>query len=76
MSSKLLSLNQGRTSVRIGQVSPHISMQGTCTVTGLELVSPLIPANGNLIIARSIQKKVLFESASGKKRTVVVVPSA
>ena len=69
MSSIDLSLNQGLTSVRTGQVSPYISMHGTCTCTGLESACPLIPAKGNLIIALSVQKKVLDGSLSGKKRT-------
>ena len=76
ISSNEGSLNQGRTSVKTGQDSPHISIQGTCTVTGLEFVSPLTPAKGNRIIARSIQKKVLFGSASGRNLTVAVCPSA
>src|SRR6056300_884229 len=75
ISSSDLSLNQPRTSDRIGQVSPHISTQGTCTITGRLAVSPLTPAKGNLIIARSAQKKVLLVSPSGKKRSVASLPS-
>src|SRR6056300_571456 len=75
MSSRLESLNQPRTSFRIEHDSPYISIQGTCTCTGRESVSPLIPANGSLIIKRSFQKKSEFVSPSGKKRTVDCSPS-
>src|SRR6056300_307916 len=67
MSSSDLSLNQGRTSLRIGHAVPslYISTHGTCTITLRLSDSPLIPAKGNLIIARSTQKNVLALFASG-----------
>ena len=75
MSSRLLSLNQPRTSLSTGQVSFHISTHGTCTTTGLLFMSPLTPEKGSLIIKRSIQKNVLLGSASGRKRSTAVLPS-
>ena len=50
------SLNQGRISACTGQVSPHISTQGTVTVTCLCSSCPFTPLNGIRIIWRSFQK--------------------
>ena len=76
ISSRLESLNQPRTSLRIAQLSPYISIQGICTCTGLLSVSPFTPAKGSLIINRSRQKKVLLLSPSGRNLRDAVVPSA
>ena len=76
ISSRLLSLNQVRTSARIGQASPHISTQGTCTYTCLLSISPLMPAKGKRIIARSCQKNVFLVFASGRNRSVALCPSS
>ena len=75
MSSRLASLNQGRTSVNTGQVSPYISAQGTCTVTGFAS-PPFTPGNDNLIICLSTQKNVLLGSSSGRNLSVQLVPSS
>ena len=61
--------------IQEGQVFPYISIQGTCTVTGLESDCPLIPAKGNLIIFLSVQKKVLLVSLSGKNLKTASCPS-
>ena len=64
MSSGLASLNQGLEPQLMGQVSPYISAQGTCTVTGFAS-PPFTPGNDNLIICLSTQKNVLLGSSSG-----------
>jgi len=52
-----------------------MSLQGTCTSTGLVLSCPLTPGNGNLIIKRSTQKKSFDSSPSGKNLNVAELPS-
>ena len=73
MSSNDLSLNHCLTSASTGQASPYISIQGTCTITGADPGSPFIELNGNLIIALSVQKNVLFGSESGRNLTTASV---
>ena len=75
ISSSPGSLNQVRTSARIGHASPYISTQGTCTTTGLLSDCPLMPANGKRIISRSTQKNEFCVLASGRNLIFALEPS-